>query len=31
MLALAHVMKDNPPDIVLSGINRGANLAEDVT
>ncbi|MES2146827.1 MAG: 5'/3'-nucleotidase SurE [Pseudomonadota bacterium] len=31
MLALAHVMKDNPPDIILSGINRGANLAEDVT
>src|SRR5215207_6200158 len=31
MMALAHVMKDDPPDIVLSGINRGANLAEDVT
>ena len=31
MLALAHVMKDHPPDIILSGINRGANLAEDVT
>jgi 5'-nucleotidase len=31
MLALAHVMKDSPPDVVLSGINRGANLAEDVT
>ena len=31
MLALAHVMKDSPPDLVLSGINRGANLAEDVT
>jgi 5'-nucleotidase len=31
MLALAHVMKDNPPDLILSGINRGANLAEDVT
>ena len=31
MLALAHVMKDAPPDLVLSGINRGANLAEDVT
>jgi len=31
MLALAHVMKDSPPDIILSGINRGANLAEDVT
>lgn len=31
MLALAHVMKDSPPDVILSGINRGANLAEDVT
>ncbi|MBV7256075.1 5'/3'-nucleotidase SurE [Pacificimonas sp. WHA3] len=31
MMALGHVMKDNPPDIVLSGVNRGANLAEDVT
>src|SRR6476646_3257513 len=31
MLALAHVMKDNPPDLIMSGINRGANLGEDVT
>ena len=31
MMALAHVMKDCPPDLILSGINRGANLAEDVT
>src|SRR5215210_9106622 len=31
MLALAHMMKDSPPDVILSGINRGANLAEDVT
>ena len=31
MLALAHVMKDAAPDLVLSGINRGANLGEDVT
>jgi 5'-nucleotidase len=31
MLALAHIMKDSPPDLVLSGINRGANLGEDVT
>ena len=27
MLALAEVMKDFPPDLILSGINRGANLA----
>ena len=31
MMALAYIMKDSPPDLVLSGINRGANLAEDVT
>ena len=31
MMALAHVMKDCPPVLILSGINRGANLAEDVT
>lgn len=31
MMALAHIMKDSPPELILSGINRGANLAEDVT
>lgn len=31
MMALAHLMKDSPPDLILSGINRGANLGEDVT
>ena len=31
MMALASIMKDSPPDLVLSGINRGGNLAEDVT
>jgi 5'-nucleotidase len=31
MMALAHIMKDNKPDLILSGVNRGANLAEDVT
>jgi 5'-nucleotidase len=31
MMALAYIMKDLPPDLILSGINRGANLAEDVT
>ena len=31
MMALAHIMKDSPPDLILSGINRGANLGEDVT
>jgi 5'-nucleotidase len=31
MMAIAHVMKDSPPDLVLSGVNRGENLGEDVT
>jgi 5'-nucleotidase len=31
MMAIAHIMKDQPPDLVLSGVNRGANLGEDVT
>ena len=31
MMALAHIMKVEQPDLILSGINRGANLAEDVT
>src|SRR5437868_7327657 len=25
-----HVMKDRPPDLVLSGVNRGRNAGEDV-
>ncbi len=31
LLAVHNIMKDTPPDIVLSGVNRGANLGEDVT
>lgn len=31
MMAVARLMKDSPPDLILSGVNRGANLAEDVT
>lgn len=31
MMAIAHLMKDGPPDLILSGVNRGANLGEDVT
>jgi 5'-nucleotidase len=31
MLALGAVMKDRKPDLILSGVNRGGNLAEDVT
>ena len=30
MMALAEIMKDAPPDLILSGVNRGANLGEDV-
>src|SRR4051794_662797 len=31
MMGLARIMKDSPPDLILSGVNRGANLGEDVT
>lgn len=30
MIAVNHIMKDNPPDLVLSGVNMGVNLGEDV-
>jgi len=30
-LAVGHLMKDQRPDLLLSGVNRGANLGEDVT
>ena len=31
MMAALHVLKDQPPDLVLSGVNWGSNLADDVT
>jgi len=31
MLGLAHILADQKPDLILSGVNRGANLGEDVT
>jgi len=31
LLGVTEVMKNTPPDIVLSGINRGGNIGEDVT
>lgn len=31
MMAVLHLMKDQPPDLVLSGVNRGFNVADDVT
>src|SRR5690606_41853935 len=30
IMAVRHIMTDNPPDLVLSGVNRGQNAAEDV-
>ena len=31
IMGVRHVLKDKTPELVLSGINRGANMAEDVT
>ncbi|MBL8566924.1 MAG: 5'/3'-nucleotidase SurE [Hyphomicrobiaceae bacterium] len=31
IMGVRHLMLDHPPDLVLSGVNKGANLAEDVT
>lgn len=31
IMGMRHVLKGRLPDLVLSGINRGANIAEDVT
>ena len=31
IMGVRHIMKDNPPDLILSGVNRGQNVAEDVT
>jgi 5'-nucleotidase len=31
IMGVRRIMRDNPPDLVLSGVNRGHNLAEDVT
>jgi 5'-nucleotidase len=31
LLAINHVLKEKRPDLVLSGVNGGANLGEDVT
>ncbi|MDE1147595.1 MAG: 5'/3'-nucleotidase SurE [Azospirillaceae bacterium] len=30
IFGLRHVLRDNPPDLVLSGINRGANVGDEV-
>ena len=31
MLAMSHLLKEHRPDLVLSGINHGANVGDDVT
>jgi 5'-nucleotidase len=31
LLGVRHIMRDRPPDLVLSGVNRGGNLCDDVT
>ena len=31
LMALHEILVDRPPDLVLCGVNRGANMAEDVT
>ena len=31
MLAVGEIMRDHRPDLILSGVNRGANLGDDVT
>ena len=31
IMGVRHILKDQPPDLILSGINHGSNLAEDIT
>lgn len=31
LLALKEIMQDNPPDLLFSGVNRGANIGKDIT
>ena len=31
LMGIAEVLKDGKPDLVLSGVNRGSNIADDVT
>ena len=31
IMGVRHVLKDHRPDLILSGVNRGQNVAEDVT
>lgn len=29
VMGVVHLMKDNPPDLILSGVNRGANMGQE--
>ena len=31
LVAIEHILRDDPPDLVISGINHGSNMGEDVT
>lgn len=31
IMAMGHVLKDKKPDLIISGVNRGMNIADDVT
>jgi 5'-nucleotidase len=31
MMAALHILKDEPPELILSGVNWGSNMADDVT
>lgn len=31
LMGVTHLLKDHRPDLVLSGVNRGSNIADDVT
>src|SRR5262249_38992536 len=31
LFAARHLLLDHPPDLVLSGVNRGTNMADDIT
>lgn len=31
LIAANHILKENPPTLVLSGVNLGSNMAEDIT
>ncbi|MEM1370987.1 MAG: 5'/3'-nucleotidase SurE [Pseudomonadota bacterium] len=31
IMGVRHLLRDNPPDLILSGVNRGSNVADDVT